>query len=99
MAACSVGQVVLAQVVAFKQNLPRFRVVQAGEQFDDGRLARAVLPYQRHSLAGPDAKAHVAQGRRALARVGEADVAELDPLAQRQLAGGAGCPGCGRQAR
>ena len=44
-------QVVLAQVDAVQQNLPFGRVVQAGEQLDQRRLAGAVGPDQGDLLA------------------------------------------------
>ena len=45
------------------QDLALVGVVEAGEQLDDGGLARAVLAHQGHRLVGRDREADVAQGR------------------------------------
>ena len=58
-------KVVFAKVDAIEQNLAFGRVVKAGDQFDDGRLALAVFPDQRNAFAGmPGVKLKLLKTRR-----------------------------------
>src|SRR5687768_15445674 len=56
-----VERVQLANVNAVDQYSPLGRIVEAGQQFDHSRFARAVGPHQRDFLAGTNAKVNVAQ--------------------------------------
>ena len=70
----------VAHVHAVEQDLPLLHVVEAAEQADDARLARAGRADDGDARARRDLEAHVLQHR--LVRVvGEVDVAELDVAA------------------
>ena len=69
-------QVVVAQVHAVEQDAPLVGIVEAGEQLDERRLARPVLPDQRDALFGLELEAQVAHRPAARARVVEAHVVE-----------------------
>ena len=59
------------------------RVVQAGNQLHQGRLARPVVAHDRHCLAPGDPEAYVIDRRLVFAFVRVAHVAELDALLDR----------------
>ena len=87
----------VAQVVAVDRDLAARRVVEAGDELGDGRLARAGRPDQGDGLARCDVQVDVAQHR--LRRVvGERDVVERDVafdrrqrLARRRASSTLGC--------
>jgi len=76
--ALAVGrEVVGADVHAVDQDRARRGVVEAGDELDEGGLARAGLAHQGDRLAWRHVQGDVVQGRAVRALVGEGDVAEL----------------------
>ena len=70
------------QVPSVDQDPSLGRAVHAGQQLDQGRLSRAVLPHDRDGGAGLQVQAYVGECRVVLARVGESDVLQADAVGQ-----------------
>ena len=66
----------------------RVRLVDAGQDLDQGALARAVLPDQRVDLAGPQVERHVGQGLGRRERLGHAGQRDLHGRLGRRADGG-----------
>ena len=64
--AVKIFEAVLAQVHSIEQDLAFKRIVEPGQQLDDGGLAFAVFADQRHSLARTQMKIQSIQMRREL---------------------------------
>src|SRR5687767_8396417 len=73
----------LAQIDAVPQHLPFGRVVEAGEQLDDRRLAGSVEPDDGGAAAGRDDEIDLAQDPRVVLAVAEPDAPQLEAHAQR----------------
>ena len=69
----------LAATSAVEHNLAAVRLGDPGDDLDEGRLARAVLPHQRVDLAPMDGDAGVAERLDALERLGDALDVQEDP--------------------
>ncbi len=80
--AAQVVQVVLLDRVPVDQDLTGCRLVQPGQQLDQGGLACAVVADDGAAPARRDHAAETVEGLRVGARVDERDVAELDPVPQ-----------------
>ncbi|GEM_PF-4488977 len=81
--AVPVGGGELAQVDAIHQDTAARGTVEAQQELHQGGLAGAVLADQRDPLAGADGQGDVGEGRRRAAGVGEGDVLDGDPVADR----------------
>ena len=78
----------IAHIMAIQHHLSLTHVVEAGDQIDDGALARARRPEQRHGLPWLGDEADSLQHRLLVTKVAEGDVLERNPAPnRRQLLG------------
>src|SRR3984957_15399578 len=75
------GLIPLLQIEPIQEDSSPGGLVQAGEQLDQGGLARAVLPDQGEALPGPHVQIDVRQRRSGRAGIDELDVLEADAVA------------------
>src|SRR6478609_8168840 len=78
------GELILPNVPPIQHDLALLRIIEPGEELDNGGLARPVLADQRHRLVEVDLEADSLQRRPLFAGVGEADVLEFDAGGQRE---------------
>ncbi len=73
-----IGEVVFAKVDAVEQDLAFGRIVEAGNELDDGSLSLAVFADQRDALAGTESEVEVAEDAPLRAGIVEGDVAKFE---------------------
>ena len=76
----------LRRVLVTEEDLARFGNLEAGDDAQQRRLARAGRPEQRHQLAGADVEADPAQGRRGAELLDDAGDANVQGDPSRQWA-------------
>ena len=76
--AMKIFQIVVAKVDAIQQNLSFGRVVEPGDQFDDGRLALSVLADQREPLFGMQLEIDLVQNSTRVSRITERNIPEFN---------------------
>jgi hypothetical protein len=79
---------VLTELAAVDEDAAGLRLVQPGEQLDQGRLAGAVQPYDRQRPPGLDREVEVAQHRPVAVAVAEGDPVEADLAGRHPFDGG-----------
>ena len=83
------GELDRAQVVAVDRDAPRLGIVEAQQQGDQRRLARAVGPHQRHPLARLQGEGDVVE-RKGIGTVAEPDALEDDASGRTRQVDGVG---------
>src|SRR4029079_7132318 len=73
-------EIVVAHVVAVEENAALIGIIEACQQLDQGRLARAVFTHEGENLARFQSKAEMADGPSLGSGISEADIVKYEPL-------------------